>query len=425
VFEQATATPDARHDRFFAGRGDPRQVWALDTTTGRVVHLAARGVDDDVRRACADETLRCPIARCPDPRLVAKGGEIRRHHFAHRVAHSDHDAATIFRAEAAAMLAGWARRYRGAHVSTHSEEQLDVVTVESEYSGRSVELAVTYDRRFDDLERFDAPDRQLLVGHTRALLLPRAPHRGVPGAWWCGAPRLITELMARDGAAVAVNPQLRLAATLVPTGDAKRAGLLARTAGTDHPTVCFISELRTCQLTENGLATPYVAAPHAWQREHPEDGRGRKQLPARRTRRIDPSAQPHPHADPARSPTKVGHGERRRPRASARSVNVNRVLLTAELTADPEHRQLADGRDMWTLRVTWGARDDRPAPATTETPHELTVTAAAPAPSDLVKGSSIAIDGRLQTSSRHRGQATECQQLEVLAEQIEVIHDRR
>jgi len=259
VFRQATGTIDARHRGFFAEAGDARQVWARRGTgeAGGVFFLDEGGVTEEVRRECSEGRLVCPMADCPDPRFIARGGEVRRHHFAHRVAHVKHATAAVWRAEAMTMLADWAGRYRGAEVDAHDGEHVAAVRVRSQRTGREVELQVTYDRRFEPpLEQLHDPARQLLVGHTRGLLLPRTPCPELRDAWWCGTSRLVGELLLWGGWAIAVNPEQRLVATLVDAYAALRAGLLPRAARTPHPLLCLVCKLDRCRLTGHGLETP-------------------------------------------------------------------------------------------------------------------------------------------------------------------------
>src|SRR5439155_2203600 len=179
----------------------------------------------EVRGECNEGRLICPMADCPDPRFIARGGAERRHHFAHRVAHVKNAPGAVWRQEAVTMLVDWARRYRRAQVDAHDGERVATVRIRSQRTGREVELQVTYDRRLEvPLEHLRDPARQLLVGHTRGLLLPRQPCSELPGAWWCGTSRLVAELVAWSGWAIAVNPEHRLIATMLDAYAAPRAG---------------------------------------------------------------------------------------------------------------------------------------------------------------------------------------------------------
>lgn len=287
MFAQATGTVDARHRGFFAGAGDARQVWArhVDGADDRLVFLPANGVTEAVREACRAGRLVCPMADCPDPRFVARGGTERRHHFAHRVAHVKHASAAVWRREAASMLADWIGRYPSAHVDVSEEERTTTVAVRSLRSGRSVHLVVTYDRRYrPSVEERRDGSRQLLLGHTRGLLLPREPCDALPGAWWCAAGQLASTLVLWSGCALAVNPQERLVATLLDPGEARRIGVLPADAWTEHALLCVVAALDDCRLTEQGVQTP-VAARLAERRRAPAPRRGSRRLTAPRVTR--------------------------------------------------------------------------------------------------------------------------------------------
>lgn len=267
MFNQLTSAIDERHRDFFAQSGDARQVWARDSDRGRVIYLREDGVDHQLRQACDEGRLCCPMSDCPDPRFVAKGGELRRHHFAHKVAHTKHAPAAVFRAEAVAMLADWARHFPSAEVATSDEGNLGRVAVRSTRTGKVVTLAITYDRSYpfwtDDDEPTAAGYDQLLVGHTRGLLLPRTEHSTQPDVWCCADPQLIRSIIIRQGAAIAVNPQRRLVATLMPSAAARSSGLIPMTL-VGHPNVCIVEDLDACRLDETGLLTPAARTLRAW-----------------------------------------------------------------------------------------------------------------------------------------------------------------
>lgn len=260
MFRQATGTIDAKHRGFFAEAGDARQVWArrVGGPGADVLFLPEHGVTEAVREDCRAGRLVCPMADCPDRRFVARGGARRRHHFAHQVAHVKHATAAVWRLEATSMLADWvASRYRRADVTTTDGDAVATVSVRSQRTGREVQLQVTYDRRLEPpMEQLRDPSQQLLVGHTRGLLLPREPCRQAPGGWWCAAGRLVGELVLWRGVALAVNPEQRLVATLMGASVARRAGLLGRGAWAPHALLCLPAGLDACLLTEHGLSTP-------------------------------------------------------------------------------------------------------------------------------------------------------------------------
>ena len=295
MFRQATATIDARHRDFFAEAGDVRQVWARRVSQRRpaVFFLPEGGVTDEIRRQCTAGELVCPMADCPDPRFIARGRDVRRHHFAHRVAHVKHATAAVWRTEAMTMLADWAGHYRGAEVEIEDRDGLARVRVRSQRSGRQVELRVTYARRYEPpLEEPVESSLQLLVGHTRGVLLPREACRERPDAWWCGEGRLVGELAYRDGWALAVNPEQRLVGTLVSSYAARDAGLLKHHGHGAYPLLCIVCTLDACRLTEHGLLTP--AAQRLLEHRHQRD-RAVDHPPSRIT---PPAAAPMPAAPP-------------------------------------------------------------------------------------------------------------------------------
>jgi hypothetical protein len=256
MFDQATGSLDAKHRGFFAEKGDARQVWAR-RRDGSLTFLAEGGVTDEIRDACRRGDMRCPMGSCADPRFVARGGQQRRHHFAHVVAHVKHANAAVWRTEATAMLTDWARGLRGVDVTSSDDGQWGTITAQSERTGRVVSLRVTYDRRARPSIDERADERQqLLVGHTRGLLLPREVCRWRPAdAWWCGAGQLVDSIVSTRGYALAVNPQQRLVATLIETAAAKHAGLLAPSAHSVAPLLCIVEAIDTCRLQATGIET--------------------------------------------------------------------------------------------------------------------------------------------------------------------------
>lgn len=343
MFEHATATFDQRHHGFFDS-DEPRQVWALDERRQQIVYLPEDGVDDSVRQACRQERLRCPVARCPDPRLIAKGGSERRHHFAHKVAHTRHDSAAVFRTEAVAMLAAWARRYRGAQISTRDEHDLGIVTIRSAVTGKAIELAVTYDPRHDHTQTA-APDRQLLVGHTPVLLLPRSEHPLLPGAWCCGDARLVGELIHAQGVAIAVNPERRLVATLLRTRVAERVGLAPKDASS-HPTICLVNTIENCHLDQQGtLTTPALQTLRAWQQRFGPAASTRRPRAKRSTR--PPAAVTAPlQSTPGNGVDALPAATAPPPRAARNDIN--RIVIGGHVASTPIRH--VDGLS-WTVSI--------------------------------------------------------------------------
>jgi len=252
MFEHATAVADSRHRAFFDRAGEVRQVWA-QRTDGTWFYLADGGVDDQVRADAHAGELSCPYPGCPDRRFVAKGGTERRHHFAHQVAGPGHRASSAWRHQALLMLADWShRRYPDLEVELDDREDNESLRLRSPSSGKLVWLTVTYDPRYQ--LPAPAPGAQLLVGHSPRLLLPDEEAEGAPGLWWCRQGRLVGDLVADRGWALAINPQERLIAT-VTTGDLARA---ARVVQGRHGSVllCAVAELEHARLDADGLHTP-------------------------------------------------------------------------------------------------------------------------------------------------------------------------
>jgi hypothetical protein len=251
MFDHATAVADRRHRAFFDRAGEVRQVWA-QRTDGTSFYLADGGVDDQVRADAHAGELSCPYPGCPDRRFIAKGGAERRHHFAHHVAGQEHRTSSASRHQALLMLADWShRRYPHLEVELDDREDNDSLRLYSPRADRWVRLTVTYDRRYQLPAA--APGTQVLVGHSRALLLPRKEAEGPPGLWWCGEGRLVGDLVARRGWALAINPQERLIATVTTEDLGRAAGVVQdRAAGL---LLCVVAELDDARLDGDGLHT--------------------------------------------------------------------------------------------------------------------------------------------------------------------------
>src|ERR1039458_4652459 len=184
MFDQATALADPRHRAFFGREGEVRQVWAR-RGDGNLFYLADDAVDDEVRAVAHAGQLICPYPGCPDPRFIAKGGSERRHHFAHQEAGQEHRSTAVWHYQALLMLTDWVTgRYPHLEVTLDDSEDGAGLSIRSPRSGRVLRLTVTYDRRYQPPP--PAPGEQLLVGHSRALLLPRQETQATPGCWWCG-----------------------------------------------------------------------------------------------------------------------------------------------------------------------------------------------------------------------------------------------
>lgn len=284
MFDRLTATAAHEAGDFFANAGAPSQVWARwANSVGQrdPFYLAPGGVTPEVRKLCATGQLLCPVAGCPAPEFVARGGPERRHHFAHYpgagVTHQDRQ---IWLREAIAMLAVWV----GVHPGITGAEDGDTVSATSNRSGVTVTMRVVYDNGFDPAADLMQATRQVLVGHARRLLLPRQECADVQDAWWCGRPRLVGQLLDQQGHVIAVNPEQRRVATLVDAATARQAGVLPPGAAGGYPVVALVRELAQCRLTERGLMTPVRARLDAYRSglEKAERERRRRRGPGRR-----------------------------------------------------------------------------------------------------------------------------------------------
>ncbi len=227
-------------------------MWAR-RADGSLFYLAVGGVDPEVRAAASADRLTCPYPGCPGPRFIAKGGQERRHHFAHQVAGQEHRTSAGWRHQALLMLADWsARRYPHLEIDLDDREDGESLALRSPRTGQMVRLTVTYDRRYQAAGL--APAEQLLVGHSRALLLPRREADGAPGRWWCGEGRLVGDLVAERGWALAVNPQERLIATLAEAELVRGAGLVQDRMR--EALLCIVGELQHARLDAAGVHTP-------------------------------------------------------------------------------------------------------------------------------------------------------------------------
>lgn len=126
---------------------------------------------------------------------------------------------------------------------------------------------MTYDRRYEPpREVFADSSTQLLVGHTRGLLLPRQECQQ-PNAWWCGEARLVGDIAFRCGWALAVNPEQRLVGTVVRSYIARDVGLVDRRTCSTYPFLCIVCELDACRLSEHGVLTPVAQRLLEYQQE--------------------------------------------------------------------------------------------------------------------------------------------------------------
>jgi single-strand DNA-binding protein len=106
-------------------------------------------------------------------------------------------------------------------------------------------------------------------------------------------------------------------------------------------------------------------------------------------------------------------------------LNINRVLLTANLTRDPELRSLASGTQVCSLRVACGTRVKRDG-EWTEKPNYFDVSVfgaqAESCQRYLVKGRMVAVDGRLDWREwEHDG--VKRQAVQIIADSVQFLSD--
>ena len=167
------------------------------------------------------------------------------------------------------MLADWsARRYPNLEIDLDDREEGESLRLRSPRSGRVVRLSVTYDRRYQPPPL--ASGEQLLLGHSRALLLPRREAHAPPGRWWCSEGRLVGDLLAERGWALAVNPQERLVATVAEADLAREAGLIQEPLA--RPAAVRRRPARACSPGRRGGSHPGQRRPR--QSARPQASRG-------------------------------------------------------------------------------------------------------------------------------------------------------
>lgn len=107
-------------------------------------------------------------------------------------------------------------------------------------------------------------------------------------------------------------------------------------------------------------------------------------------------------------------------------MNVNRVVLTGNLTADPDLRQLQSGTTLCRLRVASNTRRRQSDGTWGEKPNYFDVVVwgaqADAAQRFLSKGSSVAVDGRLEWREWTAESGEKRQAVEIVAENLEFLN---
>jgi single-strand DNA-binding protein len=109
-------------------------------------------------------------------------------------------------------------------------------------------------------------------------------------------------------------------------------------------------------------------------------------------------------------------------------MNVNRVVVTGNLAADPELRQLQGGNSLCRLRIACNTRRRRPDGSWGEKPNYFDVVVwgaqGEAAKRILTKGSPVAVDGRLEWREWTTGSEDKRQAVEIIADNLEFLGGR-
>jgi single-strand DNA-binding protein len=106
-------------------------------------------------------------------------------------------------------------------------------------------------------------------------------------------------------------------------------------------------------------------------------------------------------------------------------MNVNRVVITGNLTADPEVRQLRTGNSLCRLRIACNTNRRQPDGSWGEKPNYFDVVVwgaqGEAASRSLSKGSGVAVDGRLEWREWVAESGEKRQAVEIVAENLQFL----
>ena len=109
-------------------------------------------------------------------------------------------------------------------------------------------------------------------------------------------------------------------------------------------------------------------------------------------------------------------------------MNVNRVVITGNLTADPEVRQLRSGNSLCRLRIACNTGRRQADGSWGEKPNYFDVVVWGPqgeaAGRSLSKGSGVAVDGRLEWREWTADSGEKRQAVEIVAENLQFLERR-
>ena len=109
--------------------------------------------------------------------------------------------------------------------------------------------------------------------------------------------------------------------------------------------------------------------------------------------------------------------------------NINRVIITGNLTRDPETRSLPSGSSVTTLRIACnGRRQNRDTQQWEDVPNYFDVTVWGSQGENcqryLAKGRAVAVDGRLQWREWQDQQGNKRQSVDIVAESVQFLGSR-
>src|SRR3954454_266562 len=110
------------------------------------------------------------------------------------------------------------------------------------------------------------------------------------------------------------------------------------------------------------------------------------------------------------------------------STNINRVILTGNLTRDPERRSLPSGTTVCSLRLASNTRRrDASTGEWSEKPNYFDVTVWGPQGENcarfLSKGRSVAVDGRLEWREFETRDGQKRETVEIVAEHVQFLSE--
>jgi single-strand DNA-binding protein len=112
------------------------------------------------------------------------------------------------------------------------------------------------------------------------------------------------------------------------------------------------------------------------------------------------------------------------------STNINRVIVTGNLTRDPELRALPSGTSVCSLRVAVNTRRKDPSTGDwTDKPNYFDVTVWGAQGENcaqyLQKGRPVAVDGRLEWREWQDQQGNKRQSVDIIADSVQFLGDRK